>query len=265
MTEKMFHLRANEVRAESQALMSKLRAERLAASRHRLKPTLVKPHGTKALAAVTKPKPAITSILASRKIQTAVKPSIPSSSALPKVTQQPAETSRPEVAELQILKATTVRKARNAGAVTTAAAIIPSVTAAPSVEAQVAKAKSPRPASRKPAKADKAVNDTQADRAIVEDTLAPVATLQETPVGTEAESANKQSQRPVRKASNDPLSGIPALGPGMIWRLSQVGVRTLGDLAIIEADDLRARLGAVARLVRVESWIDLARLKIGTT
>ncbi len=45
----------------------------------------------------------------------------------------------------------------------------------------------------------------------------------------------------------------------MIWRLNQVGLHTLGDLADADAERLRESLGGVAKLIRVEKLIELAR------
>ncbi len=63
---------------------------------------------------------------------------------------------------------------------------------------------------------------------------------------------------------NDPPAYDPPLaeigfGPGMLIRLSQLGLRTTGDLAHADALELRAALGDISRLVDVEAWISSAR------
>jgi nucleotidyltransferase/DNA polymerase involved in DNA repair len=73
-----------------------------------------------------------------------------------------------------------------------------------------------------------------------------------------------QTASPVANAIRSPrakesVASVPTLGPGMVWRLNQLGIRTLGDLADMEVEDLRAKLGPVAKLVRVEAWIDYAK------
>ena len=55
-----------------------------------------------------------------------------------------------------------------------------------------------------------------------------------------------------------PLSEI-GFGPGMLLRLSQLGLHTTADLARADAKQLRAELGEISRLVDVETWITHAR------
>jgi predicted flap endonuclease-1-like 5' DNA nuclease len=263
MIDKSFHLRANEVRAESQALMLKLRAERLAASRHRTKSVSAKKQGAKVATPVTKPKPPVTSILASRKIQSAVKPLTVTDPVVPIVSQRTAEIPRPEHAEAKAVQPTAARKVKKAETAPVVEVSVPSTVAVPPVSTGQPKSNIQTRKSHKLAEPKKAVKHKQADRPLGEITADAVPTLVEPAAGADASPPDVQLQKPVRTRSIEPLTAIPALGPGMIWRLSQVGVQTLGDLAVIEADDLRTRLGAVAKLVRVENWIDQARLKTG--
>jgi hypothetical protein len=266
MTEKTFHLRANEVRAESRALMLKLRTERLGASRHKLKQAIAKPLVPKASAAVTNPKAVATSILASRKIQTAVKPVISAVAdlhiALPVVTPPVVEVLSPDVTAIKASRPITAKKDKKAGTANVTAPTMPSsVAESASKPLQPKKAAIAKNKSRKSAQSTTAVIDKQAESAPAEVVLVSATAPQEA-VRIEAKPLNEQAQKPIKSGCIIPLSALPALGPGMIWRLSQVGVQTLGDLAAIEADDLRKRLGAVAKLVRVENWIDQARLKV---
>jgi hypothetical protein len=55
------------------------------------------------------------------------------------------------------------------------------------------------------------------------------------------------------------IDTIPTLGPGIVWRLSEAGVRTMNDLARCDAAGLRKSLGQIGRLVKVEDWIAHAR------
>jgi len=60
--------------------------------------------------------------------------------------------------------------------------------------------------------------------------------------------------------SHDPPLARIGFGPGMVIRLSQLGLNTIADLAMVNATDLRAALGEISRLVDVEMWIESARL-----
>jgi predicted flap endonuclease-1-like 5' DNA nuclease len=263
MTEKSFHLRANEVRAESQALMLKMRIERLAASRHRTKSVSAQKQGPKVSTPVTKPKPPVTSILASRKIQSAVKPLTVTDSTVSIVSQHTAEIPRPDLVETKVIQPAAAKKAKKAETAPVVEVNVPSIVAAPVVSTILPKVKTQTRKSHKSAEPKKAVTHTQADSTLGKIAAEAASILHVPTVSADASPPTVQLQKPVRTRSIEPLTAIPALGPGMIWRLSQVGVRTLGDLAVIEADDLRTRLGAVAKLVRVENWIDQARLKTG--
>jgi hypothetical protein len=55
-----------------------------------------------------------------------------------------------------------------------------------------------------------------------------------------------------------PLAEI-GFGPGMLIRLSQLGLHTIGDLAQADPAALRLALGDISRLVDVETWISNAR------
>jgi hypothetical protein len=66
------------------------------------------------------------------------------------------------------------------------------------------------------------------------------------------------ADQPVAPEDDPPLAEI-GLGPGMIIRLSQLGVHTRTDLAKADAAQLRDALGEISRLIDVESWIRHAR------
>jgi predicted flap endonuclease-1-like 5' DNA nuclease len=55
-----------------------------------------------------------------------------------------------------------------------------------------------------------------------------------------------------------PLSDI-GFGPGMIIRLSQLGITSIADMAAADPTALRNALGDISRLVNVENWIASAR------
>jgi len=67
---------------------------------------------------------------------------------------------------------------------------------------------------------------------------------------------------PSRDPAVGPLPGIetiPTVGPGIVWRLSQAGIRSMADLAACDAATVRSKLGQIGRLVKVEDWIGHAR------
>lgn len=59
-------------------------------------------------------------------------------------------------------------------------------------------------------------------------------------------------------AYDPPLAQI-GFGSGMLIRLSQLGFRTMADLAQADPQQLRVELGEISRLVDVEAWICHAR------
>ena len=71
------------------------------------------------------------------------------------------------------------------------------------------------------------------------------------------DAAAAASMEPVR---HDPPLAEIGFGPGMLIRLGQLGLRTTGDLADADANDLRTALGDISRLVDVEAWIASARI-----
>ncbi len=80
--------------------------------------------------------------------------------------------------------------------------------------------------------------------------------------------AETDSIPPVTPPCDEPVAGPepfdPPLaeigfGPGMIIRLSQIGIRTTGDLAKAKSAELRASLGEISRIVDVEAWIASAQ------
>jgi hypothetical protein len=58
-----------------------------------------------------------------------------------------------------------------------------------------------------------------------------------------------------------PLAEI-GFGPGMLIRLSQIGVRSTRDLAQVDVAALRSALGEICRLVDVDGWVNSARASI---
>jgi hypothetical protein len=302
MADKTFHLRANEVRAESRALMQKLRAERLATTRHRTKADLTA--STVVVAAVAAPMPpkAMT-IIPSRKIQAAKEQpseltavdtaSDQSAQTVDEVVviavKKPKRTSRKPITRsvaALIAEAEPVVSQDDAISVVTvetplAAQECPleplSVAAQPpkrrtkktpkavAVAAEPAEPAKPAaeampepPASSKPKAARKAARSV---KQIIGDGLGSVAELQQA-VAEAVAAAPVPATTAVRLKSpraRESIASVPTLGPGMVWRLNQLGIRTLGDLAEMDVEDLRAKLGPVAKLVRVETWIDYAK------
>jgi len=56
-----------------------------------------------------------------------------------------------------------------------------------------------------------------------------------------------------------PLERLTMLGPGLRWRLAQLGYATVDALAEADADALRARLGEIGRLANVRTWLEAAQ------
>lgn len=63
---------------------------------------------------------------------------------------------------------------------------------------------------------------------------------------------------PATPAYDPPLAEI-GFGPGMLIRLSQLGMYTTSDLANADPAELRSALGEISRLVDVDAWIRSAR------
>ncbi|MCW2319063.1 hypothetical protein M2322_004632 [Rhodoblastus acidophilus] len=61
------------------------------------------------------------------------------------------------------------------------------------------------------------------------------------------------------------LERLDMLGPGLRWRLAQLGYPSLNALASADPDALRARLGEIGRLVNVKTWIEAARSLLAET
>lgn len=57
----------------------------------------------------------------------------------------------------------------------------------------------------------------------------------------------------------EPALSEIGLGPSMLIRLNQLGLRRVRDVAQASPDDLRAALGGSSRLLNVEAWIANAR------
>jgi hypothetical protein len=214
MTIKSFQLQANAIRAESRALMQKLRSERLQSSRqaHKAKVTAEAARVAPAAPAPAPLKPS--AIIASRKIRAAAASAV----VTPVVEPTPIRSPRP--AKKQVVAAVQIP---------VVAAVVPEV-----IEVVA-----------KPAK--KLKNAKQVSMPVV---VVP---------------APKKTPKP-RKPAVDrdawaakSISVIPAMGPGMIWRLGQVGVNTLGDVARLDAEGLRDKLGALGKLVPVDNWIAFAK------
>jgi hypothetical protein len=339
MAHKEFHLRANEVRAESRALMLKLRTERLAQSRHSKKPLSpdvsqapqkalsIKPQvpatSTKTAVVPTKPQ---STIIVSRKVNAAV---APDEIVEPQILQSEAPTQiQAEVSEVCVetpveslpptnpvvltCEVVAVVKPRAVRKLKSEKSKLPEVLPVeePFIEALIEKNAQAKPnyktskptfatilvesgvlevtsSHKPPIQISSGPVDAPVSPKLVGSTISkpkpvkakralkPVLDVPVEGLGTVAElmeavAASVRAPRLVVSAKTEqpvvvsgralvPVSTVPSLGPGMIWRLNQIGVKTLADLASLEPDDLRSKLGPVAKLVRVESWIAFAR------
>ena len=62
-----------------------------------------------------------------------------------------------------------------------------------------------------------------------------------------------------KEVAPDDLTTIRGIGPSMQKHLNEAGIYTYAQLATGTPDELRQTLGAVARLAKVEEWIEQAR------
>jgi predicted flap endonuclease-1-like 5' DNA nuclease len=69
----------------------------------------------------------------------------------------------------------------------------------------------------------------------------------------------KEVAPPVEKMPPDDLTTIRGIGARMNEHLNKAGIYTYAQLAASTPDELRRDLGAVARLAKVEEWIEQAR------
>jgi hypothetical protein len=95
------------------------------------------------------------------------------------------------------------------------------------------------------------------------DTGEPSAAAADIPEPAPVDAAAPEPPAAAAPASDPPLADPPlaeiGFGPGMLIRLSQLGLHTTGDLARADAVTLRTALGDISRLVDVETWIAAAR------
>jgi hypothetical protein len=77
----------------------------------------------------------------------------------------------------------------------------------------------------------------------------------------QAAAASPAPEPPPPELPPDPPLAEIGFGPGMLIRLSHLGVHTVGDLARADPAGLRQALGDISRLVDVETWINNARQK----
>jgi hypothetical protein len=237
MSGKSFHLRANEVRAEAQALMQKLRAERFAASRAGRRAMRLNAKGAEAeapasFAMVEKPG----RILASRKVRAVTE-------AVESVVAQAVADATPvlEVPAIEAPASAKARKRRSRKPVGQPAVVEACVDYEPVAPAKPAR----KPRAKKAAAPVPATDPNDCDASAIDEVVA-------------AAIPDVSPPAPGHRAMM-PISLVPSLGPGMIWHLNQLGLHTLQDLADHSPDQLRGKLGPVARLVRVENWIAFAR------
>jgi predicted flap endonuclease-1-like 5' DNA nuclease len=81
-----------------------------------------------------------------------------------------------------------------------------------------------------------------------------LAAAPETPPEPVREPAATAPARPGR-----PLSELALFGQGIIWRLNNLGIQSLEDLAACDPPRLEASLGSIGRLVRSDLWVQAAR------
>jgi predicted flap endonuclease-1-like 5' DNA nuclease len=263
---KSFQSRSREVRASSQELMRRLRAERLAASRRRraAPPAALTPEPAEAPPACDgNDADTASSIMPSRKVRRATAPAAP---------QLAVADARPEPTVVAAVAAEAgserkpkrVRKAKIDPTKIASKKVVPEAACEPVIEEPavaapvvepIAQEKPVLKAKRAVARKPKPALSSAAE--IIADGLAPVAALQEA-VAAALATTTRPTEAPAAGVTL-PITAIPSLGPGLVWRLNQCGIHTLADLAACEPDDLRGRLGRIGRIANVEQWIQHAR------
>lgn len=90
---------------------------------------------------------------------------------------------------------------------------------------------------------------------------APVEARVDEPTAEADGPAPAPPAKPDSPEFDPPLAEI-GFGPGMLIRMSQIGVRTTRQLATADLGELRAALGDISRLVDVEAWIGSAQRRL---
>ncbi|MDJ0639231.1 MAG: hypothetical protein QNJ20_10375 [Paracoccaceae bacterium] len=64
---------------------------------------------------------------------------------------------------------------------------------------------------------------------------------------------------PVEIDEGSDLFSLPGAGPGLVWMLQKSGISDMATLAMADAEQLRANLGLIARILDVDYWIEYAQ------
>ncbi len=142
-----------------------------------------------------------------------------------------------------------IEAARDHGAQSAAAAVeIAQVVASATTDVPAADAASP---------SDAGTGEAIASLPLSEPEDVPQASAPE-PAASPGEAASVSPDPPAPSTYDPPLAEI-GFGPGMLIRLSQLGMFTTSDLAHADPAELRSALGEISRLVDVDAWIRSAR------
>ncbi|MGL4239967.1 MAG: hypothetical protein ACRCTI_02520 [Beijerinckiaceae bacterium] len=244
--------------------MQKLRADRLAMSRHRPRPvaaaTIDPPAKTKPLKAG--PVSSVAPIMASRKVIAALAPAVVEAPADRVVDTKPSAPRKAKAKPVAAKRAPAAPAKKPATPAKTTAERKPGIEVAPVPKAPRGEPAAPKAAKPRKAKATAAAGAPDLMTAAAPaDTIASEPTVDPIVASAAAEPPAVEPPTP-KLADPSPLSVLPTLGPGMIWRLNQIGLESVGDLAEAAPDMLRDRLGAVSKLIRVETLIELARARV---
>lgn len=71
--------------------------------------------------------------------------------------------------------------------------------------------------------------------------------------------ANEQATSDPAEPGPGSLQMLPGIGSGMIWHLNNAGIASLDDLATADPDTLKARLGQIGKLQKIDEWIHFAQ------
>jgi predicted flap endonuclease-1-like 5' DNA nuclease len=88
----------------------------------------------------------------------------------------------------------------------------------------------------------------------------PAEVVSGEPVPVAAEPATTIIADPASPKAPTSLEHLTMIGPGLRWRLSQLGVTSLDDLVAVDRAELKAQLGEIGRLVNLTTWVNAARL-----
>lgn len=144
----------------------------------------------------------------------------------------------------------------------------PPASSEPVVEAKPSKAPRKRKATRsrsskKQAKADTPANVTSAESAEADEPAAAAKKAARKPRASSARAKRPKTITSTRPAASSiDLDILPGIGAGLRWRLGQLGIDSVNDLAQTDVEHLRTQLGEIGQLLNMDYWVDMAKDKV---